>query len=296
MREAPAWYLRQPGLWVLLLTLLGGGHPSAASDLDISVADYGAIGDGQTLCTEAFHDAVGAIAAAGGGILRVPPGEYFSGPIDLTSNLVLWLARGATLKADTNRQRLNLIPAIPAYGPNPPSSDIDPRKKQADLRDAIPRVAALLHGVGLNNVTITGENGTLDGQGVAWWKLWLEEPLDGRPHLIQFEKSRNIRLFNVTLVNPGFWAVHLWLCEYVHVRYLSVLVIPWDPPVRPTNTDGVNPDSSQHVLIEDSYFQTGDDAVAIKSGWDCFGRAVNAPARNITVRRIRVGALRNLAL
>jgi polygalacturonase len=260
----------------------------AASGLDISVTDYGALGNGQTLCTEAFQSAVSAIADAGGGILRVPAGDYFTGPITLTSNFVLWLARGATLKSDTDRRRLKLIAAIPAYGPDPTPNDFDPRKKQADLRDAIPRVPALLNGVGLNNVTITGENGTLDGQGVAWWRLWLEEPLDGRPHLIQFEKSRNIRLLNVTLVNPGFWAVHLWLCEYVHVRFLSVLVIPWDPPVRPTNTDGVNPDSSQHVLIEDSYFQTGDDAVAIKSGWDCFGRAVNAPSKNITIRRVKV--------
>lgn len=278
-----------PSVLIVVFAALYPGRLVAA--LDVSVVDYGAVGDGQQLCTEAFRRAIADIAAVGGGVLRVPAGTFFTGSISLTSHFVLWLAHGATLKADTDRQRLQmrpLLPALPAYGPDPMPEWMDPRKPQADLRDAIPRAPPLLHGVGLENVTITGENGTLDGQGVDWWERWLSEPLDGRPHLVQFEKSRGVRFSNITLVNPGFWAVHLWLCQYVVVRFLTVLVIPWDPPVRPTNTDGVNPDSSSHVLIEDSYFQTGDDAVAIKSGWDCFGRQVATPAKNITIRRVKV--------
>eukprot|EP00435_Cladocopium_sp_Y103_P021006 s3134_g5.t1 len=74
----------------------------------------------------------------------------------------------------------------------------------------------------------------------------------------------------------------------VTVQFLTILIDPWAPPVRPTNTDGVNPDSSRHVLIEDSYLQTGDDAIAVKSGWDCFGRDLAAASENITIRRVTV--------
>jgi len=45
-------------------------------------------------------------------------------------------------------------------------------------------------------------------------------------------------------------------------------------------------DSSYNVCIEDSYISTGDDLVAIKSGWDQYGIAYGRPSSNITIRRI----------
>lgn len=45
-------------------------------------------------------------------------------------------------------------------------------------------------------------------------------------------------------------------------------------------------DSSTAVCIEDCYIESGDDLVAIKSGWDQYGMAVARPSSNIVVRRI----------
>lgn len=45
-------------------------------------------------------------------------------------------------------------------------------------------------------------------------------------------------------------------------------------------------DSSSHVCIEDSYISTGDDLVAVKSGWDEYGIAYGRPSSDITIRRI----------
>ena len=49
-------------------------------------------------------------------------------------------------------------------------------------------------------------------------------------------------------------------------------------------SDGIDPDSTSNVLIEDCYIRTGDDAIAIKSGWDEFGYRYDRPSTNITIR------------
>eukprot|EP00927_Polykrikos_kofoidii_P009913 TRINITY_DN14171_c0_g1_i2.p1 TRINITY_DN14171_c0_g1~~TRINITY_DN14171_c0_g1_i2.p1 ORF type:complete len:782 (+),score=85.12 TRINITY_DN14171_c0_g1_i2:126-2471(+) len=264
----------------------GGLDIWVTSFSDSSFNDSTPVAD--SVWTDAFSRGVDALRKAGGGVLRVPAGTYHTGPFNLTSNMVLWLAADANLVALTDRALLPVLPALPSYGPawGKPGLPLE-APAQADFRDAIPRYQALIYGTGLTNVTITGENGTIDGKGAVWWERWLSQPLLARPHLIQFEKSREIRIHNVTLRDPGFWSVHLWRCEFVHVHFLTILV-PYNGNVRPTNTDGVNPDSSSHILIEDSYLQTGDDAIAIKSGWDCWGRKENVPSTNITVRRVTV--------
>lgn len=279
--------------WLLVLAACLAANPTQVyAWKDIWVTEYGAAEyrqKGDLPCTKAFQDAISDIAMAGGGILRVPAGVFFVGPFNLTSNMILWLSAGAKLFADTMRVRLPLLPALPSYGPawGRPGYHDARAPTRADWRDAIPRYQPLVYGADLMNVTIAGHNGSIDGNGATWWRRWLQEPLYGRPHLVQFERSKGIRIENVTLKNPGFWCVHIYRSEYVEVRHLTILV-PYEPLVRPTNTDGVNPDSSSHVLIEDSYLQTGDDSVAIKSGWDCYGRNLGVPSRNITIRRVIV--------
>jgi hypothetical protein len=56
---------------------------------DFRVTDYGANGDGHTLNTGAFRQAIKACAAAGGGRVIVPAGTYLTGPIELLSHVDL---------------------------------------------------------------------------------------------------------------------------------------------------------------------------------------------------------------
>ena len=51
------------------------------------------------------------------------------------------------------------------------------------------------------------------------------------------------------------------------------------------NSDGCDPESSRNVLIENCFFNTGDDCIAIKSGRNFDGRRWNRPAENIVVRK-----------
>lgn len=46
------------------------------------------------------------------------------------------------------------------------------------------------------------------------------------------------------------------------------------------------PDSSDNVCIEDCYISTGDDLIAIKSGWDEYGIAFGRPSTNIIIHRL----------
>lgn len=45
-------------------------------------------------------------------------------------------------------------------------------------------------------------------------------------------------------------------------------------------------DSSTNVCIEDCYIESGDDLVAVKSGWDQYGIKMARPSSNIVVRRV----------
>lgn len=272
---------------------VGSAAGMPAGDAHLGGSDTAATGqdsagrDDVSRTTAAMRRAMALVAAEGCGTVIVPAGHYSMGPVNLTSNLLLWFDEGVVISAITDYFALPVLQAVSSYGPAGAPKSVWERQLGArkDLRGAVPRFQSLFYGQGLENVTISGGNGTLDGNGRVWWNRWVEGPLLGRPHLIQFENSRDVRLENITLLNPGFWAVHLWRCTYVHVAHMSILVRRGVSRVWATNTDGVNPDSSQHVVIEDSYFQTGDDSIAIKSGWDCWGRAMGVPTKNVTIQR-----------
>ena len=65
---------------------------------EISIADYGGVGDGVTLNSEAFADAIDVLVQHGGGRLVVPTGVWLTGPITLKDNIELHIrAKNATI-------------------------------------------------------------------------------------------------------------------------------------------------------------------------------------------------------
>ncbi|KAI5067029.1 hypothetical protein GOP47_0017557 [Adiantum capillus-veneris] len=233
------------------------------------ITEYGGVGDGRTLNTAAFQKAIAALAnIEGGAQLHVPAGHWLTGCFNLTSHLTLYLERGALILGSQNTQDWPLIEPLPSYG----SGRERPGKRHTSL----------LHGKGLVDIWITGDNGTIDGQGGMWWEMWKNRTLvHTRGHLLEFISSQNIVLSNVVLRNSPFWTVHPVYCNNLMVKNVTILA-PWDAP----NTDGIDPDSSSNVCIEDCYISNGDDLVSIKSGWDEYGLQVARPSINITVRRV----------
>ena len=98
-----------------------------------------------------------------------------------------------------------------------------------------------------------------------------------RPQLINFYLCENILMENLTLLNSPFWVIHPLLSKNITVRGMKIIN---DGP----NGDGCDPESCDGVLIENCFFNTGDDCIAIKSGRNNDGRLWDKPSENIIIR------------
>lgn len=257
---------------------------AAGGKKDFNVFDYGAKGDGVTKDSAAIARAIDAAAAApGGGRVVFPRGVFLTGPLALKSHVELHLAtEHATLLFSTDVADYPLVftrwEATECYNWSP----------QIYARDAV-------------DIAITG-NGLLDGQGRFWHPMTARQkpaverlrkmgedgtPVEQRrfgtvadalrPQMIQFIGCKGVRLEGVSITGAPFWTVHPLYCEDVVVRDVAIMT-------RGPNTDGVDPESCKNVLIERTFFSTGDDCIAIKSGRDKDGRTVGRPCENITIR------------
>jgi len=79
--------------------------------------------------------------------------------------------------------------------------------------------------------------------------------------LIELYECKNVLLADLTIKNSPFWTVHPVFCENVILRQLSVFG-------DALNDDGIDPDSSEDVLIEYCTIDTHDDAISVKAGRD----------------------------
>ncbi|KAF3793213.1 putative polygalacturonase [Nymphaea thermarum] len=237
----------------------------------VSITDFGGVGDGVTVNTNAFRNAVAHLAkfsTDGGGQLYVPPGRWLTGPFNLTSAFTLYLHRDAVILASQDISQWPLIDALPSYGRG---------------RDAPGgRYSSLISGTNLSDVVITGDNGTIDGQGEIWWKMFRSKQLNyTRGYLVELMHSDGIVISNLTFVNSTAWNIHPVYSRNIIVKGVTILASLTSP-----NTDGINPDSCSHVRIEDCYIVSGDDCIAIKSGWDQYGIAFGMPSKHIYIRRL----------
>ncbi|OMO64135.1 Glycoside hydrolase, family 28 [Corchorus capsularis] len=235
----------------------------------VTITEFGAVGDGVTLNTKAFQNAIfylNSFADKGGAKLFVPAGRWLTGSFDLISHLTLWLDKDAVILGSMNSDDWPVVDPLPSYG------------RGRELPGG--RHRSLIYGRNLTDVIITGDNGTIDGQGSIWWNWFRSETLNyTRPHLVELMNSTGVIISNLTFLNSPFWTIHPVYCSHVRVQNVTILA-PLDSP----NTDGIDPDSSDDVCIEDCYISTGDDLIAIKSGWDEYGIAYGRPSRNISIR------------
>ena len=254
-----------------------------------NVLDYGAKNDGSANATSAIRNAIQACAKAGGGTVYFPAGTYDTGAIELVSNLTLAIDAGATLRFHTDLADYPIV------------------KSRYEGTEAL-TPAPLIGGQNLENVTITGR-GTLTTDNAEWIKktnvpaakaVWesIQERLEKgetvpeadyrravpflRPSFIRPMESKNILIEGVRIVGSSMWTLHILYCENVVIRNVIIETYPGH------NTDGIDIDSSREVRISDSFLNTGDDSICLKSGKDADGRRVNRPTENVAITNCTV--------
>jgi len=257
-------------------------------DRNFDIRDYGARDNGTTMNTAAFKKAIAACSAAGGGKVIVPPGKWLTGPIHLKSNINLHLQQDAQLHF--------------SHDPHDYLPVVFTRWAGFEIYNYSP----LIYARDCTNIAITGP-GQIFGHGPPWWdwknvqsqtarRIYTEQVLKNvppekriygtpaaglRPQLISPINCKHVLLEGFTIATPGpFWTFDLIYCDNVIVRGLNLHT------TGGPNTDGINIDSSRNVLIEHCYLNTGDDAVALKSGMNEDGRRVARPSENVVIRHI----------
>ncbi|WP_312780598.1 glycoside hydrolase family 28 protein [Brevundimonas sp.] len=238
-------------------------------------ADFGAVGDGETINTRPIQAAIDAASGAGGGTVVLRPGVYLSGSLFVKSNVTLLIGRGATIKG------LRDIAAYPMV-----------RTRVAGIEMEWP--AGLLNIYREKNAKITGE-GLVDGDGKVFWDSywamrrdydpkglrWAADYDCRRPRLIHVYDAEAVEVSGLNLARSGFWTVHVCYSRDVKV---SDLIIRNNLGGRGPSTDGIDIDSSERVLVERCDIAVNDDALCIKAGRDWDGLRVARPCRQVKVR------------
>ncbi len=252
---APKIRPKSPANLLFALVLLA---PIAQAATTCDARKLGARADGHTKDTLALQHAIDLCSAGAGGTVHLTPGTYISGPLALKSHVTLNLDKGATLLG------------------SPDMADYPIRA------DAPWRRVSLLHADDATHIAITG-SGTIDGNGKIWWDAKAATPKgtpeNPRPLLIDLTRSKNILIEGVTIQNSPQYNITAFWCDGLTVRNVTIL----NPGRGAPNTDGIDPVSTSHVLIEHDIIDTGDDNVAIKSGLVERGDP-NIPSTDITIR------------
>lgn len=281
-------------------------------DREVNITDFGGVGDGIALNTEAFRSAIDHLYSAGGGHLIVPEGIWLTGPITLRDNIDLHVTSNAVILFSPERDLYPIVETV--------FEGLDTK-----------RCLAPVNADGAKNISITG-GGTIDGSGDSWrqvkrakmtdsqWKdllssggftdrkgtIWYPDSSSWRgsivsdafnvpqgletdeewesvktylrPVLVGLKECENVLLEDVLFQNSPCWNIHPLMCRNVIINNITVRN-PW----YSQNGDGIDIDSCEDVILVNSSFDVGDDAICIKSGKDEDGRRRARPCRNLIV-------------
>ncbi|KAA9354784.1 glycoside hydrolase family 28 protein [Larkinella humicola] len=229
---------------------------------DYPASFFGIYSDGATLNTRSIQYAIDYIHSNGGGRLVFYVGRYLTGSIHLKSNVTLHLEEGAVLMGSLN------------------PFDYDRHVW-----------TALVFGENQQNIAITGK-GVIDGQGrqlarnvVNVIQKGLVKDLfrydrpeaEARAVIIYFKGCQRVKLQTVTLRNAASWVQIYDQCRNVQLAGITVdSKAYW-------NNDGIDIVDSDSVSVTDSYIDSADDGICLKSH-DASQVCQNIYVRNCTIR------------
>jgi polygalacturonase len=233
---------------------------SSAKDYPASL--FGIYSDGVTLNTRSIQFAIDYINQQGGGRLVFDVGRFLTGSIHLKSNVTLHLMEGAVL--------LGVL--------NPLDYD----------REGF---TALILGHDEQNIAITGK-GVIDGQGRQVARNVADMVHKGlikdafrndrpeaeiRPMLIYFRSCENVLIRGVTMRNAASWVQTYDQCKNLRADSITIDSRAF------WNNDGIDIVDCDSVAITNSYIDSDDDGICLKSH-DPNSLCQNILVRNCTIR------------
>jgi len=236
----------------------------AAKDYPASL--FGINSDGITLNTRSIQFAIDYINQQGGGRLVFDVGRFLTGTIHLKSNVTLHLLEGAVLLGSLN--------------------PLDYDRKI---------FTAFILSQDQQNIGITGQ-GVIDGRGrqvagnvVSLVHKGLIKDLfrndrpeaEIRPMLIYFRSCKKIFVHGVTMRNAASWVQTYDQCKNLQIDSITVDSRAF------WNNDGIDIVDCDSVAITNSYIDSDDDGVCLKS------HDANAVCQNITVRNCTIRSSAN---
>lgn len=276
--------------------IVGRIHLPTIPSYKITVTKLGAKGDSTSNAKPAFDKAMALCKKNKGGTIIVPKGVYtLNGPIHFVSNVKLHLEDGAKIR----------------FGSNPKDYPLVLTSWEGTM---LYNYSPMIYGNNVENIAITG-NGIIDGEAKNTWIKWkplekkdqllsremnhentpIKERIFGeghylRPQLIQFVNSKNILVENVQIEDSPFWCIHLLKSKSITIRGVKY-------NAHNNNNDGIDPEYSSDILIENVLFDNADDNVAIKAGRDDEGRNYsNTPSENIVIRNCEFKGLHAIVI
>lgn len=281
--------------------LLKDVKPPVIPDAVFPVTEFGARPGADEPQTARLQAAIDEAANRGGGHVVLPSGRFVSGSLRLRSGVDLCLSRPDTVLAFAPDPDESLYPLALSHWETMPCLNF----------------RAPVYALDAHDLSVSGP-GTADGQAsmTAWWNwhhqmenAWSRQQADLqsadrerlrmmelqgipaarrvfgighylRPCLVQLIRCQRVLLERVTLQNSPMWMVNPVACQSVICRGLTLRS---DGP----NSDGIDPESCDGVLIEQCRFETGDDCVSLKAGRNPESRPVPPPCHGVVIRHNR---------
>ena len=215
--------------------------PALAGSRSIDITKAGARAGSAKDNAPAIQKAIDKVSSAGGGTVRVPAGDFLTGPLELKSGVELHLEMGARLLGVADKAAYEKAHMI-----------IDGERSP---------FSSLIYAQGQENIAVTGL-GTIDGQGGAPAFKTKEDPGE-RPMIILFRDCKNVVVRDIRLENSAHWVEYYTGCEGVRVSGVKVY------SHCNYNNDGIDIES-RDVVVSDCIFDCEDDAICLKGLSDRF--------------------------
>lgn len=219
-----------------------------------NIKDFGAIGDGKALNTNAIQKAIDECSKNGGGQVLIDDGVFLTGSIEIKSNVDLHISASGTLLGSPNVEDF------------PEKENV----KHVNTK-MLPRWrnAAIIFADEAKNISLTGM-GTIDCNGLSFVKLkekylggWKYERIDAPtpPRVVFFTGCENVKIEDITMVNqPSGWSYWIHDCDYVTFDKLKI-----NADVEYPNNDGIHINSSRNVTVSNCMITSGDDCIVVRA-------------------------------